>query len=126
MLHILSDIVQGKSVLELGSGAGLVGIVVATLQIRSQLGGSLCLTDGRSDVVRRCEQNVALACSAFCPFPQYFLQGLSLVDASSCHSHLTCCQLDWQDALDTSSTFSEDIGLIPDLVIGADIVTVQI
>ena len=65
MLHVLSDLVQGKSVLELGSGAGLLGIVVATLQIRSQLGGSLCLTDGRSDVVQRCEQNVALTCSAF-------------------------------------------------------------
>ncbi|THH33146.1 hypothetical protein EUX98_g1047 [Antrodiella citrinella] len=103
-----SDLVSGKSVLELGSGIGLLGIVVATLQVRSQLSSRLCLTDVRPDVLDRCQNNLTLPCNI-----------------SSSHPALSCLLLDWTDAFDKlTNQGTSDImsGLDHDLIIGADIV----
>ncbi|KAH8102379.1 hypothetical protein BXZ70DRAFT_776144 [Cristinia sonorae] len=57
------ETVQGKSIVELGSGIGLLGIIMATVQVQSQSSSTLCLTDGRPDVLRRCQSNLSLPCS---------------------------------------------------------------
>jgi methylase of polypeptide subunit release factors len=55
-----------KSVLELGSGTGFLGLIVADIQV-SGGGGTghpaLCLTDVNDDVLRRCHENTQLPCS---------------------------------------------------------------
>ncbi|KZT73224.1 hypothetical protein DAEQUDRAFT_662533 [Daedalea quercina L-15889] len=66
------DVVQQQRVLELGSGAGFLGIVVATLQQQqyNQSADStgdrseLWLTDVHPLVVERCRNNIRLPCSA--------------------------------------------------------------
>lgn len=59
------DLVEDKRVLELGSGSGLIGIVVASLQslIVAPSGGALWLTDVNEDVLARCRSNIQLPCS---------------------------------------------------------------
>jgi hypothetical protein len=59
-------ILVNKSVLELGSGAGFLGLIVADIQVSS--GGmtrqpALYLTDVNEDVLRRCQENTQLPCS---------------------------------------------------------------
>lgn len=67
---ISAELVSSRNVLELGSGAGLLGIITASLQLNirenSEEEGqySLILSDVRQDVLRRCQDNLALPCSA--------------------------------------------------------------
>ncbi|KAI0274959.1 hypothetical protein BC834DRAFT_23420 [Gloeopeniophorella convolvens] len=101
-----------KSVLELGSGTGFLGLVVADIQASDQgyeLSGraSLQLTDANEDVLRRCYKNTQLPCNA-----------------SYQHRDLSVRALDWSDALEADRvnglrTFLGDAG--PDLILGADI-----
>ena len=64
--HPPPEIVHGKRILELGSGVGLLGMVTAAVQKGGSDGpGKSCvyLTDVRSDVLERCQNNVDLPCS---------------------------------------------------------------
>jgi hypothetical protein len=65
--HLLSfeELVVSKCVLELGSGVGFLGIIVASLQqIRCHdQPGSLWLTDINDKVLERCRENLRLPCS---------------------------------------------------------------
>lgn len=50
--------------LEFGSGAGFLGIIVATLQNTQLQGrGEIYLTDVNPEVLRRCCHNIQLPCS---------------------------------------------------------------
>lgn len=58
--------VVNKSVLELGSGTGFLGLILADIQVSS--GGvtrqpALYLTDVNENVLRRCHENTQLPCS---------------------------------------------------------------
>lgn len=113
-----SDILDAR-VLELGSGCGFLGIITAKLQTgyqdsklgfpsEKQVPLSLSLSDVNKDVLRRCQDNLALPCN-------------SLKD----HPDLSCSLLDWLDVLDTSlkdraETFLKSVD--PDVIIGADLV----
>lgn len=64
------DMTQSKRVLELGSGVGFLGIIVAALQIQCSAAvdevdapGFLYLTDINDDVLSRCQDNLRLASS---------------------------------------------------------------
>ena len=70
----LSELVISKRILELGSGVGLLGIIVATLQQLSKTAnaqlpdlspGSLWLTDLNDEVLSRCRDNINLPCSEY-------------------------------------------------------------
>ncbi|KAF9011079.1 putative methyltransferase-domain-containing protein [Cyathus striatus] len=100
------DLVSSKRILELGSGIGFLGIIIASLQRLS--GGELpenplWLTDVNEEVLARCKKNLSLPCS-----------------------HPNYRNLDWLSALDenqisrVTSLLNEDIDA--DLVVGADIV----
>jgi len=99
-----------KSVLELGSGTGFLGLIVADMQVsRGGTTGSpvLYLTDVNEDVLRRCHENMQLPCNA-----------------SSRHGNLFVKSLDWFDALAGDRVrdlvaFMDNVG--PDLILGADI-----
>jgi methylase of polypeptide subunit release factors len=57
--------VQGKRVLELGSGSGFLGILIAQMQLRAACPSAIWLTDINESVLDRCRANVALAPSEF-------------------------------------------------------------
>lgn len=59
------EIVQGKTVLELGSGTGFLGILLARLQQESPLGGHTYMTDYNAEVLERCQHNLQLDCSEY-------------------------------------------------------------
>lgn len=74
MTYLPRDIFKNSRILELGSGAGFLGILLAQLQIESlgrpESGNiintdkpSLYLTDLNEQVLKRCESNVKLPCS---------------------------------------------------------------
>ncbi|KAH9837356.1 putative methyltransferase-domain-containing protein [Rhodofomes roseus] len=110
-----SELVQGKRVLELGCGAGFLGIVVATLQQRCGIARakehgrpSLWLTDVDSNVLSRCQDNIQLPCNA-----------------SSCHPDVHCAKLNWMDANNPAARPSLESTICTvnaDVIIGADIV----
>jgi len=55
-----------KSALELGSGTGFLGLIVADIQVSSAGSAehpALYLTDENEDVLRRCHENTQLPCS---------------------------------------------------------------
>jgi methylase of polypeptide subunit release factors len=62
---IFKALVVPKSILELGSGVGFLGIIVGTLQLEKVSGqsGSLWLTDVSDEVLQRCRENLSLPCS---------------------------------------------------------------
>lgn len=66
MIREIIDLVADKQVLELGSGTGFLGIVIASLQ---RLYGSgeeaygCVLTDVNDQVLSRCAHNIKLPCS---------------------------------------------------------------
>lgn len=63
--HYVVGMVKSARVLELGSGVGLLGIIVATLQLDSEYsGGHLTLSDVNEEVLYRCTNNTRLTCSA--------------------------------------------------------------
>ncbi|KAH8997412.1 hypothetical protein EDB92DRAFT_2101464, partial [Lactarius akahatsu] len=102
-------LLANKSVLELGSGSGFLGLIVADIQVCH--GGStgssvLYLTDVNEDALRRCHENTQLPCNA-----------------SSQHGNLFVRSLGWSDALAEDRVrdldiFMDNVG--PDLVLGAD------
>lgn len=62
------DIIEGKRVLELGSGVGFLGIIAASLQQLSSrntpsTSPSIWLTDANEEVLTLCRRNVQLPCS---------------------------------------------------------------
>ena len=70
------EIVQGKSVLEIGCGVGFLGILIAQLQ-SSELSNesktcynqgkmSLWLTDFNADILSQCKENLSISCSTWC------------------------------------------------------------
>lgn len=68
--HINAGVVKHRRVLELGSGVGFLGIVVASLQLQhattsscDDLCGTLYLTDVNEEVLVRCKKNIVLPCS---------------------------------------------------------------
>ncbi|KAH7334490.1 putative methyltransferase-domain-containing protein [Rhizoctonia solani] len=80
-------IIASARVLELGSGVGLLGLVIATLQqlarpTDSKQTSCIYLTDVDDDVLARCISNVRLPCNM-------------LVDSPSVHVRA----LDWEDSL---------------------------
>ena len=59
-------IVVDKSVLELGSGTGFLGLILADIQVSSDgvtRQPTLYLTDVNDHVLRRCHENTQLPCS---------------------------------------------------------------
>ncbi|KAM6494975.1 hypothetical protein JOM56_009598 [Amanita muscaria] len=104
-------LVQGKSVLELGSGVGFLGTMVAAIQQSNMLPGTnLCLTDVNEQVLSRCSSNVKLPCS----------------NLSSLHPHLQCRALDWSLSVKATPSNPRLHFLVtessPDVILGADIV----
>ncbi|KAI9454826.1 hypothetical protein F5148DRAFT_1378176 [Russula earlei] len=105
-----STLLVDKSVLELGSGTGFLGLIVADIQVSS--GGltglpALHLTDVNGDVLRRCLENTQLACNA-----------------SHRHGNLSVRSMDWFDALEKDDVPNVQAYLniiAPDLVLGTDI-----
>ncbi|KAJ7940485.1 hypothetical protein B0H13DRAFT_14257 [Mycena leptocephala] len=107
-------LVQRKRILELGSGVGFLGSVVASLQLLqrpldSSSPGTVWMSDINESVLSRCRDNVHLPCNL-----------------SSSHPDVRCCFLDWSAALEpdgiaplTSLLHDE---LDADLILGADIV----
>lgn len=110
----------GKArILELGSGIGFLGIIVARLQIEcmedAYIGSlspdecpSLYLTDLNERVLLRCEDNCRLPCNSI-----------------SSHPNLQFKPLDWNDALDKDCNlelleFLEEVDA--DLILGADLI----
>nr|GAT55611.1 predicted protein [Mycena chlorophos] len=102
-------LIRGKRILELGSGIGFLGAVVATLQLLKHEHGAVWLSDVNEAVLARCQDNIRLPCNT-----------------SSSHPNVRCCFLDWSAALDpdrivvTTALLRDEIS--PDLILGADIV----
>jgi hypothetical protein len=72
-----TEIIAHKRILELGCGAGFMGIVVATLQklVAPQENHALWLSDINEEVLARCYNNVQLTCSMYflvCRYSQVF------------------------------------------------------
>ncbi|KAJ7665208.1 hypothetical protein DFH06DRAFT_309176 [Mycena polygramma] len=104
-------LVHGKRILELGSGVGFLGSVVASLQLLADpsVPGMICMSDINESVLERCRDNTQLPCNL-----------------STSHPDVRCCFLDWSAALDPdgiaplTSLLNDE--LAPDLILGADIV----
>ncbi|KAF9270761.1 hypothetical protein L218DRAFT_969219 [Marasmius fiardii PR-910] len=101
------DLIRRKRILELGSGVGFLGIIVATIQHLLREPMPIWLTDVNEDVLSRCRQNVSLDCNL-----------------SSSHPDVHFRALDWFDALKEDrgrlDGFIQECDL--DLILGADIV----
>ncbi|KDQ31265.1 hypothetical protein PLEOSDRAFT_1037061 [Pleurotus ostreatus PC15] len=105
-LTLNPGLVIGKRVLELGSGTGFLGIVIAAIQGSSP--GALWLTDVEESVLNRCRENVQLQCNL-----------------SSSNTNIRYMLLDWFDAIDPSRrTRVEEFenSTQPDIILGADLV----
>jgi len=110
LLIKMPTLLADKSVLELGSGTGFLGLIVADIQVghgRTTENSVLHLTDVNEDVLRRCHENMHLPCNA-----------------SSRHGNLFVESLDWFDALAEDRVrdlvaYMDNVG--PDLILGADI-----
>ncbi|KIL01047.1 hypothetical protein PAXRUDRAFT_821060 [Paxillus rubicundulus Ve08.2h10] len=112
------ELVAYSNVLELGSGTGFIGILVASLQLHavissstSNLAGyvhtpSVYLTDVNSVVLARCQSNVQLPCNR-----------------SSSHPNIKYRSLDWLDSLSCWESMISFFGEArADMILGADIV----
>ncbi|EKM61411.1 uncharacterized protein PHACADRAFT_168858 [Phanerochaete carnosa HHB-10118-sp] len=108
-LTVYSGLVRGKRLLELGSGAGLLGIIAANIQLMESLAcESIYLTDVNPEVLARCAENLSLPCNK-----------------SSSHPSIKTVHLDWTDSLDPIGIASVHDLLeeaSPDVILGADIV----
>ncbi|KAF9245703.1 putative methyltransferase-domain-containing protein [Melanogaster broomeanus] len=113
-----SELVAYTNVLELGSGTGFIGILVASLQLHAVTSWTtdshpdytnmptVYLTDVNSVVLARCQNNVQLSCNR-----------------SSSHPHMEYRSLDWLDSLSFPESLSSLFGEArADVVLGADIV----
>ncbi|KZT08561.1 uncharacterized protein LAESUDRAFT_648541 [Laetiporus sulphureus 93-53] len=118
LAHYLTEhpeLIRKKRILELGSGVGFLGIVIATLQLHScdnEVSGTrdaLFLTDVNDAVLRRCQENVRLPCNR-----------------SSQHASVGFRSLDWTDAMDSATRPAVLSALLcdmdPDVIVGADVV----
>ncbi|KAE9409186.1 hypothetical protein BT96DRAFT_1012783 [Gymnopus androsaceus JB14] len=107
------DIIEGKRVLELGSGVGFLGIIAASLQQLSSrntpsTSPSIWLTDANEEVLTLCRRNVQLPCNL-----------------SSTHQSVHFRVLDWEEALQPDVALLKAIlqdEINPDVILGADIV----
>ncbi|KAI0652448.1 putative methyltransferase-domain-containing protein [Trametes meyenii] len=103
------ELVQGTRVLELGCGAGFLGVIVASMQLEKNVErASLWLTDVNEPVLQRCRDNLRLRCNQ-----------------SHLHTDVSLRALDWFDAIDTGKKASTQDFLTearPDVVLGADVV----
>ncbi|TFK41966.1 hypothetical protein BDQ12DRAFT_348414 [Crucibulum laeve] len=104
------EILNGKRVLELGSGVGFLGIIAASLQniSGSASSSSLWLTDVNDEVLARCKYNLTLPCNM------------------SEHPNIHYRNIDWSASVDQeqyqslASVLNDEIA--PDVILGADIV----
>ncbi|KAF9486327.1 hypothetical protein BDN70DRAFT_902486 [Pholiota conissans] len=105
------DLVASKRVLELGSGIGFLGIIIASLQQLQETSTSpspsLWLTDVNDEVLARCRDNMNLSCNL-----------------SSRHQNIGYMKLDWSESLEENSPISSFINdkINPEVILGADIV----
>ncbi|KIK70540.1 hypothetical protein GYMLUDRAFT_32580 [Collybiopsis luxurians FD-317 M1] len=111
-----TSIVEGKRLLELGSGTGFLGIIAASLQ-QLQLNSkkttllessSVWLTDVNEEVLTQCRRNVQLPCNL-----------------SSTHQFMHFQLLDWEEALKPDVATLKDYlqnEINPDVILGADLV----
>ena len=97
-------LIEGRRVFELGAGTGMLSILCA-----KYLGVSgIVATDGDEGIVDALETNI-------------FLNGLD--SEASSHSTIRTASLKWGRRMDASS-FAEDYGMgIPDVLLGADVVS---
>lgn len=129
---MLTGVVQNHRVLELGSGAGFLGLVMAALQMERNCSTrtALVLSDVNPEVLSRCRQNFHLPCSEYTQLRSltspHLTRGFS--DRTVRHSSLDFRLLDWSDALDShnnhldpKSPIMEALNGI-DTIIGADLV----
>ncbi|KAF8559946.1 hypothetical protein OG21DRAFT_1400944 [Imleria badia] len=105
-------LVDTSNVLELGSGTGFIGILVASLQLRTAVPPfdrkmpSVYLTDANSTVLVRCQNNVRLTCNK-----------------SSSHPNVHYNPLDWLDSLSDQENLKSFLSEAKaNIVLGADIV----
>ncbi|KAH9486393.1 Protein-lysine N-methyltransferase EEF2KMT [Psilocybe cubensis] len=109
------EVITSRRVLELGSGIGFLGIVVASLQKfweskdQSSPLSSLFLTDVNNEVLLRCRDNINLSCNL-----------------SSRHHNIHFLNLDWSESTDSiqCSALKTLIQhkIDPDVILGADVV----
>ncbi|KIJ46490.1 hypothetical protein M422DRAFT_778481 [Sphaerobolus stellatus SS14] len=104
------DTVQNRKVLELGSGIGFLGLIIAEIQLAANdAQGHLTLSDVNSKVIERCSQNFYLPCNRM-----------------SRHPSVSFRSLDWNDSLDTDlileSSPIREILNEADVILGADLV----
>jgi len=123
--------VDTSNVLELGSGTGFIGILVASLQLHAPIPPfgrkmpSVYLTDVNSTVLVRGQNNVRLLCSKFEDVYLFSLNAQYAVDKSSSHPNIHYNSLDWLDSLsDQESLKSFFSKAKSDIVLGADIVCI--
>ncbi|EJU04695.1 hypothetical protein DACRYDRAFT_114049 [Dacryopinax primogenitus] len=101
-----SEVVKGKKVLELGSGTGFLGILVAQLQLLAGEGngvGEVWMTDCSDAVLHRCANNVHLPCNNL-----------------EAHPGLHTTSLDWTSSLPEVEAQMQQMK--PDVVIACDVV----
>jgi len=133
MLYLFrTEIVTSTRVLELGSGIGFLGIVVAILQCLNQTteefrkSGSLYLTDINDEVLQRCHDNLNLPCSEYFTLVLRLSIHVKVLDLSSLHPSVQYIKLDWAHSVDPD--LSSDMSTLikervnPEIVLGADVV----
>ncbi|KAF8973487.1 hypothetical protein BDZ97DRAFT_1911974 [Flammula alnicola] len=113
------NLVTSKRILELGSGIGFLGIIVASLQqllktselpASSETGASLWLTDINDEVLARCRDNVNLPCNI-----------------SFSHRDVNYLKLDWFESLEEGPEHPSPLAALiheqidPELILGADV-----
>lgn len=120
---------RGTRILELGSGVGFLGIVIASLQMSEPAyPASVWLTDVNSDVLARCSANLSLPCSKRGEFHTLRQCTYWLTDDSAAHPSLKTSSLDWTDSLDEAGIPRVQVSLqdaSPDIILGADIVSMH-
>ena len=121
-----AELVIGRRILELGCGIGFLGIIAGSIQASasSPNTSSLWLTDVNERVLRRCEHNLRLPCSACRPQARRYHAHYA-TDQSRNHPDLNVQLVDWSDALDPSRlsrlrAFFRNAQ--PDIILGADLV----
>lgn len=114
-----TDLVAHHTVLELGSGTGFLGILIASLQLRFDLTSAdptdgaqsaspptIYLTDANPCVLDRCQHNMKLACNR-----------------SSCHPNIEYRLLDWCDAISSPDSLASFLANTDvEIILGADVV----
>lgn len=114
-----TDLVAHHTVLELGSGTGFLGILIASLQLRFDLTSAdptdgaqsaspptIYLTDVNPCVLERCQYNMKLACNR-----------------SSCHPNIEYRLLDWCDAISSPDSLASFLANTDvEIILGADVV----